>query len=108
MIHYGYFVLLHDGQLIPAGDDWGPTADTRKPGGSLGAKNGTEGIVAGVVKGAGAMRKGFDVLVIADQQPTAGPRNPLPAALVQAVNVGLETPPPRGGPPTSSPSTSRG
>jgi hypothetical protein len=40
----------------------------RKPGDSLGVKNGTEGIVAGVVKGAGAMRKGFDVLVIVDQQ----------------------------------------
>jgi hypothetical protein len=29
MIHFGYFVLRHDGQLFPAGDDWGPTADIR-------------------------------------------------------------------------------
>lgn len=87
-------------QLFPAGDDWGPTADMRKPGVSLGVKNGTEGIVPGIVKGAGAMRKGFDSLVIVDQQPAAGPRNPLPAALVQAVIAALETPPPRGGPPT--------
>jgi hypothetical protein len=100
MIHFGYFVLRHDGQLFPVGDDWGPTADIRKPGVSLGVKNGTEGIVAGIVKGAGAMRKGFDALVIVDQQPAAGPRNPLPGALVQAVIVALETPPPRGGPPT--------
>jgi hypothetical protein len=69
MIHFGYFVLRHDGQLFPAGDDWGPTADIRTPGVSLGVKNGTEGIVAGIVKGAGAMRKGFDALVIVDQQP---------------------------------------
>lgn len=100
MIHFGYFVLGHDGQLFPAGDDWGPTADTRKPGVSLGVKNGTEGIVAGIVKGAGAMRNGFDALVIVDQQPATGPRNPLPAGLVQAVIAALETPPPRGGPPT--------
>lgn len=100
MIHFGYFVLRPDGQLSPAGDDWGPTADLRVPGVSLGVKNGTEGMVAGIVKGAGAMRKGFDVLVIVDQQPASGPRYPLPAALVQAVIAALETPPPRGGPPT--------
>jgi hypothetical protein len=99
MLHFGYFVLRHDGQLFPAGDDWGPTVEMRKPGVSLGVKNGTEGIVAGTVTGAGAMRKGFDVLVIVDQQPAAGPRNPLPTALAQAVIIALETPP-CGGPPT--------
>jgi hypothetical protein len=101
MIHFGYLVLSHDGQLLPAGDDWGPTAERFKPGVSLGGKkNGTEGFVAGIVKGAGAMRKGFDMLVIVDEQPANGSRNPLPNALVQAVIVALETPPPRGGPPT--------
>ncbi len=100
MIHFGYFVLQHDGQLLPAGDDWGPTADIRRPGLSLGVKNGAEGLVAGIVEGAGAMRKGFDVLVIVDAQPAASPRNPLPNDLVQAVIGALEAPPPRGGPPT--------
>jgi len=100
MHHFGYFVLRRDGQLFPAGDDWGPTVEMRKPGVSFGAKNGTEGVVVGLVTGAGAMRKGFDALVIVDQQPAAGPRNPLPTALVQTAIVALETPPPRGGPPT--------
>jgi hypothetical protein len=100
MLHFGYFVLQRDGQLFPAGDDWGPTAATRRPGVSLGVKNGSEGVVAGVVTGAGAMRKGFDVLVIVDAKPAGAPRNPLPADLVQAVIGVLEAPPPRGGPPT--------
>jgi hypothetical protein len=79
MIHFGYLVLSHDGQLFPAGDDWGPTAERFKPGVSLGGKkNGTEGFVAGIVKGAGAMRKGFDMLVIVDEQPANGPRNSPP------------------------------
>lgn len=73
-------MLRPDGQLSPAGDDWGPTADLRVPGVSLGVKNGTEGMVAGIVKGAGAMRKGFDVLVIVDQQPAASSRATLPLA----------------------------
>jgi hypothetical protein len=74
--------------------------DFYKAGNSLGVKNGTEGIVAGVVKGAVAMRKGFDVLVIVDQLPAAGPRNPLPAPFVQAVVFALGVPTPRGGSPT--------
>jgi len=43
------FVLLQDAQIALAGDVWGPYADLHKPGGSLGVKNGIEGIVAGVV-----------------------------------------------------------
>lgn len=71
MIHYGYFVLTHDGQLHVAGDDWGPTTDTYKPGSSLGVKNGIEGVVAAVVKGDVAKRHGVDVMIIVDQQPAA-------------------------------------
>jgi hypothetical protein len=101
MIHYGYFVLLPNGELHPAGDSWHPSsAESYKPGDSLGVKNGTEGLVAAVVKGAGAMRNGLDVLIIVDQQRATGPRNPLPDTLVQAVVSALEAPPPRGGPPT--------
>jgi hypothetical protein len=72
MTHYGYFVLLRDAQLHPAGEVWNPNPDFYKTGDSLGVKNGIEGVVAAVVKGAGAMRKGFEVLVIVDQLPAAG------------------------------------
>lgn len=67
MFHYGYFVKLPDGQLVPAGDDWGPTKDTFKVGDSLGVKNGTEGIVIGVTK-PNAKAQVFDVIVIVEQR----------------------------------------
>ena len=79
MLHYGYFVLLQNGRLVGAGNDWGPTPDTYKTGDSLGVKDGSEGTVAGVVKGAAAKRHGVDVMVIVDQQPATGVRNSLRA-----------------------------
>jgi hypothetical protein len=100
MIHYGYFVLTHDGRLCVAGDDWGPTPDTYRQGSSLGAKNGTEGVVAAIVKGDVAKRHGVDVMVIVDQQPATGIRNPLPRELVDAVVDAISQPPRAPGPPT--------
>jgi len=99
-LHYGYFVLLHDGRLFAAGNDWGPTPDTYKVGDSMGVKNGNEGIVVGVVKADGAKRNGVDVMVIIDQQPAAGVRNPLPSALVDGVIAAINAPPSTPGPPT--------
>ncbi len=101
MLHYGYFVLLHDGRLVPAGDDWGPTPDTYKSGDSMGVRNDTEAIVVGVVKGDAAKFYGnVDVMVIVDQQPAAGIRNPLPRDLVAGVVAALNQPPSSPGPPT--------
>jgi hypothetical protein len=62
--HYGYFVLIPSGHPMPAGDDWGPSLDTYKPGDSLGVKNGKEGIVVAVAKVGTGKRSGFDVLVL--------------------------------------------
>jgi hypothetical protein len=39
MVHYGYFVLTHDGRLGAAGDSWRPSLDALKPGDSLGVKH---------------------------------------------------------------------
>jgi hypothetical protein len=101
MIHYGYYVLLHDGRLIRAGDDWGPTADSYKPGDSMGTRNGVEGIVVGVVKGNGAKQyASVDVMVIVDEQPAKGARNPLPRDLVTGVMIALNEPPSSPGPAT--------
>src|SRR5712692_4476407 len=100
MTHYGYFVLTHDGRLGPAGDSWHQSPDAFKPGDSLGVKNGTEGIVTGVIKGDPARRNGFDVMVLVDQQPTTGVRNPLPPALVAAVITAISEPARAPGPPT--------
>jgi hypothetical protein len=99
-LHYGYFVLTHDGQLCAAGDDGGPTADTYKQGSSLGVKNGTEGVGAPVVKGEAAKRHGLDVMVFVDQQPATGIRNPLPRELVDAVVKAISQPPRAPGPAT--------
>ena len=68
MLHYGYFVLLQNGRLVGAGNDWGPTPDTYKTGDSLGVKDGSEGTVAGVVKGAAAKRHGVDEMCIRDRE----------------------------------------
>ena len=101
MIHYGYYVLLHDGRLIRAGDDWGRTADSYKPGDSMGIRNGVEGVVVGVVKGDGAQQYGsVDVMVIVDQRPATGARNPVPRDLVTSVIIALNKPPSSPGPPT--------
>jgi hypothetical protein len=63
MFKYGYFVRLPDGRLLPAGQDWGPTAHTYKKGDSLGIKNGREGIVYAIVTGGIAKQAALDVLV---------------------------------------------
>jgi hypothetical protein len=100
MTHYGYFVLLHNGRLVAAGDSWRPSPDALKPGDSLGVKNGTEGIVAGIVRGNPAKWHGFEVMVIVDEQPATGIRNPLPPELVDAVVNAISQPPRAPGPPT--------
>lgn len=100
MIHYGYFVLTNDGRLGAAGDSWHQSPDALKPGDSLGVKHDTEGIVAGVIKGDPAKWRGFDVMVIVDEQPTTGARNPLPSEFVDAVVTAISQPPRAPGLPT--------
>jgi hypothetical protein len=70
--HYGYFVVLSNGIAVPSGDDFDQTPDTYKIGGSMGVKNGKEGIIVEVVKGDAAKRTGFDVMVfIVENEPRA-------------------------------------
>jgi len=92
MLHYGYFVLLPDGRLVAAGNDWGRTPDTYKAGDSMGVKNGSEGVVVGVLKGDPAKRFGVDVMVIVDQQ-FVEERKPLSSEFVSAVMQQLKLPP---------------
>jgi hypothetical protein len=68
-VSYGYFVKLPNGQLVPAGHDFGPTDGTYKKGDSKGVKNGVEGIIIDVVKGAFAKKIGYDVLVVIEERP---------------------------------------
>jgi hypothetical protein len=52
------------------------------------------------VKGNAAKRNGVDVMVIVDQQPGSGIRNPLPRGLVESVVSAISEPPRAPGPPT--------
>lgn len=65
---YGYFVRLPIGRLVAAGQSWGPSPDSFKPGDSLGIRNGKEGIVLDVVKGEDAKRNGYDVMIILEER----------------------------------------
>jgi hypothetical protein len=69
MFHYGFFVRIANGSLVPAGDSWARTMDSYKPGQSLGVKGNVEGIVIDVVKPMGR-KQHFDVLVILEQRPS--------------------------------------
>lgn len=68
--HYGYFVICRNGRLAPAGDDWGRTLDSYKPGDELGVKNGVKAIVVDVVKGQEAALNRVDVMILVEEQPT--------------------------------------
>jgi hypothetical protein len=66
---YGYFIKTPDG-IFHAGHDFGPTLDSYKVGDSLGIRNGSEGIVIGILKGQPAKRSGgYDVFVLLEQRP---------------------------------------
>lgn len=99
MFHYGYYVLFHDGRLVLSGNDWGRTPDTYKAGSKLGVRNGVEGTVVAVVKGDPVKRFNVDVMVIVDQQPVSGPRNPVPRQVVDSMVAALHEAP-HWGPPT--------
>jgi hypothetical protein len=66
---YLYAVKLPSGLLVRAGQDFGPSMDSRDVGDSLGVKNGTEGVVVAVVKGEDAKLNGADVLIIVEERP---------------------------------------
>lgn len=70
MFHYGYFVICKNGRLAPAGDDWGPTPDSYKPGASLGDKNGVKATVVDVIKGQEAALNNVDVMILVEEQRT--------------------------------------
>jgi hypothetical protein len=70
MFHYGYFVICKNGRLAPAGDDWGPTLDSYKPGDELGTKNGVKAVVVDVIKGQEAVLNNVDVMILVEEQRT--------------------------------------
>jgi hypothetical protein len=70
MFHYGYFVICQNGRLAPAGDDWGPTTDTYKPGAAFGIKNGAKATVVEVIKGQEAALNHVDVMVLLNEERT--------------------------------------
>jgi len=70
MFHYGYFVICQNGRLAPVGDDWGPTADTYKPGVVLGIKNGVKATVVDVIKGQEAALNHVDVMILLNEERT--------------------------------------
>jgi hypothetical protein len=70
MFHYGYFVICQNGRLAPAGDDWGPTADTYKPGDVRGIKNGMKATVVDVIKGQEAALNHVDVMILLNEERT--------------------------------------
>jgi hypothetical protein len=72
MFQYGYFVIVKNGRLAPAGDDWGPTPDSYKPGDELGTKNGVKAIVVDVIKGQEAALNNVDVMILVKEQRTEG------------------------------------
>jgi hypothetical protein len=74
-VSYGYFVKLPNGQLVPSGHDFGATDSTYKKGDSMGVKNGKEGVVINVIKGAFAKRAGYDVLVVIEERPISSALN---------------------------------
>jgi hypothetical protein len=70
MFHYGYFVIVKNGRLAPAGDDWGPTPDSYKPGDEIGTKNGVKAVVVDVIKGQEAVLNNVDVMILVEEQRT--------------------------------------
>lgn len=70
MVHYGYFVICRNGRLAPAGDDWGPTPDSYKPGDQLGTKNGVKAIVVDIIKGQEAALNNVDVMILVREEGT--------------------------------------
>jgi hypothetical protein len=72
MFHYGYFIICQNGRLAPAGDDWGPTRDTYKPGAVLGTRNGVKAMVVDVIKGQEAALNKLDVMILVEEQRTQG------------------------------------
>ena len=70
MFHYGYFVISQNGRLAPAGDDWGPTPDSYKPGQDLGTKNGVKATVVDVIKGQEAALNQVDVMILVKEERT--------------------------------------
>jgi hypothetical protein len=68
MFHDGYFVICQNGRLAPAGDDWGPTADTCKPGVVLRIKNGVKATVVDVIKGQEAALNHVDVMIFLEER----------------------------------------
>ncbi len=72
MFHYGYFVICQNARLARAGDDWGPTIDSYKPGDALGIKNGVKATVVDVIKGQEAALNNVDVMVLIKEERSAG------------------------------------
>jgi hypothetical protein len=68
MFKYGYFVIVANGRVTAAGEDWGQTLNSYKPGDNLGVVNGVEGIVVDVIKGQEARLNGVDVMILLEER----------------------------------------
>ena len=96
--HYGYFILVPNGHVVPFGDDWGPTTTAYRVGGSLGVRNEKEGTVVGIEVGPVAKSIGFDVVVlVAEHDPGAtivwAPSPDLLREAIRALTTKPELPP---------------
>lgn len=73
-LNYGYFVRQPDGNIVPAGHDFGQTLDSYKVGDSLGVRGDSEGFVIGILKGEEAkLAGGYDVFVLVEQRRARDP-----------------------------------
>jgi hypothetical protein len=71
---YGYFVRQPDGSIVPAGHDFGQTAESYKVGDSLGIGGDSERFVIGLLKGDEAkLAGGYDVFVLVEQRRARQP-----------------------------------
>lgn len=60
-VRNGYFIVDANGQLVPAGDDWGPSEPVYEVGDALmgGPRNGKEAIIERIISGEPAKKFGF-------------------------------------------------
>jgi hypothetical protein len=69
LVKYGYFIEGNGGQLIPAGQDWGPPEPVFEPGDVYpgGSKNGKHAIVRHVIGGESAKKVGLGIMIVVEE-----------------------------------------
>jgi len=66
LVKNGYFVIGNQGQLIPAGQDWGPLDTGYEIGDAMlgGPRNGKEATIENIIKGDFAQKMGFGIVFV--------------------------------------------